>query len=317
VSHTPSIPWLDETPKVLRLLVGVSGGADSVSLLHLLKEAGFRDLVVCHLNHGLRGEESDGDEAFVANLAAELGYPSEIARAEVAALAAKAGKSVETTARESRHAFFADCAEKYGCRRVLLAHHADDQAETALWNLLRGSHGLKGMRSPHIITVGDVQLELIRPLLSLRREELRGYLQRRHLPWREDSTNSEAFAIRNRIRNEAVPLLSEITGRDIVPSLVNAIDSNRDHDAILSWALDQAHVLDPQGRLHVPALRALPSALQRAAIFRYLRIHHIPDLDRDLTNRAVDLLDPQGPTATINLPGGKQLRRREGRMLIE
>lgn len=315
--HTPPIPWLDDAPKDLRFLVGVSGGADSVSLIHMLKEAGFNNLIVCHLNHGLRGEESDADEVFVARLAADLGCSFEAARADIPALVSQSRKSIETAAREARHAFFSTCADQYSCRKVLLAHHADDQAETVLWNLLRGSHGLKGMHSAQTIMVNGGHLELVRPLLKIRREELRSYLLQRNLLWREDSTNAEAFAIRNRIRNEAIPLLSEITGRDAVASLASAAGANQEQEEILSWALDRAEVLDPQGRLHVPALRSLPAALQRAAIFRYLRQCNTPDLDRDLLDRAVGLLDPQAPGSSINLPGGKRLKRREGRMLIE
>src|SRR5690606_11858726 len=165
-----------------RWLVGVSGGADSVALLHLLVESGFRNLVVCHLDHRLRGRASAGDALFVRRLAEKLGLPCESGRADVARRMEECGGSLETVARHARHEFFAECARRHRCRRVILAHHADDQAETVMWNLLRGSHGLKGMEETRelITGSGDV-LEIHRPLLAVRREALVAWLEARRL----------------------------------------------------------------------------------------------------------------------------------------
>jgi len=313
VPFEPHVPWLSEASPVRRYLVAVSGGADSTALLHLLVNAGFGNLVVCHLDHGLRGSESAEDAEFVAKLADELDLSSDIACDDVTAVANETASSLETAGREARHRFYADCARRHDCREVLLGHHADDRAETVLWNLLRGSYGAKGMRPRQ--PLGD--LTLVRPLLGIRREELRRYLTERGLAWREDGSNAEPFAIRNRIRHEALPLLSSITGRDGVPALVRTAEAGEDQEEILAWALDRAEVLDPQGRLHLPALRELPPALQRAAVFRYLHRHGIVDLDRSLLQKAVALLDSQGETSSLNLPGGRYLRRRAGRLLIE
>jgi len=109
--------------------------------------------------------------------------------------------------------------------------------------------------------------------------------------------------------------LEDIAGRDIVPALLRAADASLEQEAITAWALDRANVRDPQGRLHLPALRALPEALQRAAIHRYLSEHGIAGLDRDLLDRALALLDPTNP-AVLNLPGDRHLRRRAGRMEV-
>jgi tRNA(Ile)-lysidine synthase len=217
--HTPvvalelKIPWLARTPRGGRWLVGVSGGADSVALLHLLLDNGFRNLVVCHLDHRLRGRASTADALFVKRLAEKLGLPCEIGRSEVRKLMAERGESMETAARNARHVFFAQCAVKHRCRRILLAHHADDQAETVLWNLLRGSYGLKGMREEQQITVERVRLRIARPLLGVRRAELVAWLEERGHPWREDASNREPVAVRNRLRNEVFPLLAELSGR--------------------------------------------------------------------------------------------------------
>lgn len=310
------VPWMTQASPRRRWLVGVSGGADSVALLRLLMAHGFRKLVVCHLNHGLRGKAAAGDAAFVAKLANGLGLPFETRKADVAKLSAERGESIETAARHERLAFFGHCAAKHRCNRLILAHHADDQAETILWNLLRGSHGLKGMSAEKRMEVsGSVELEIHRPLLACRGSELREWLGSHGWRWREDPTNAEPVAVRNRLRNEAFPLLGEITGRDPVPMLLRAAAGVDDAEGITRWALEQARVRDPQGRLHLGALRAVPEALRRAAVLDYLLESAVPGISRDLLDQALGLLDTAGP-ARINLPGGGWLRRKEGRIFL-
>lgn len=312
----PRIPWLEKASRGTRWLAGVSGGADSVALLHLLHRNGFRKIVVCHLNHRLRGRASAADARFVEKLADRLGYPCESAATDVRSRMKLHGESMETAARHARHEFFSDCAAKFRCRSILLAHHADDQAETVLWNLLRGSHGLRGMRGVQEIRIGGMPLKIIRPLLGLRHAELVQWLRDHSLDWREDASNREAVAVRNRLRNEVFPLLTEITGRDPVAAFVRGAEDSVERDAFETAMLDETNVEDPQGRLHVPAMRKLPPLLARLAVRRYLLKHGIPDTGRDLLERAVSLLDPQGPPA-INLPGGGRLRRRAGRIWVE
>jgi tRNA(Ile)-lysidine synthase len=309
-------PWFTSASRRKRWLVGVSGGADSVALLHLLIEAGFRNLVVCHIDHRLRGRASTQDARFVARLASTLGVSCENARADVAARMKATGESMETAARNARHEFFGDCAKKHRCPRILLAHHADDQAETVLWNLLRGSHGLRGMKVEQtLVTESGSRLELIRPLLGIRGKELTAWLATRGLPWKEDSSNALPIAVRNRLRNEALPLLSEISDRDAALALVRGAAETAELDQLESWALGQVQVLDPQGRLHVPVLRLLPVALQRVALRSYLQDHGVISPERSLLDRGLGLLDASGP-AVVNLPGGLSLRRREGRLFV-
>jgi tRNA(Ile)-lysidine synthase len=280
-----------------------------------LLENGFHNLVVCHLDHRLRGRASTADALFVKRLAAKLGLPCEIGRADVRKRMKESGESMETAARNARHVFFADCARKHRCRKILLAHHADDQAETVLWNLLRGSHGLKGMRGEQEITVDGVRLSLVRPLLGVRRSELVAWLEARSLRWREDASNSEPVAVRNRLRNEALPLLAEISGRDPVAALVRGAEDSAERENLENEILQAAKLLDPQGRIHLPALRKLPPALQRAALRRFLKDHAIQGADRALLERAMALLDVSNPAA-INLPGGRRLRRGAARIWI-
>ena len=313
--ESPDIPWLQSASKRRRYLVGVSGGADSVALLHLAMEAGFKNLVVCHLDHGLRGRDSRADARWVEKLAAKLGLTFEGAKADVKLLMKAQGMSLETAARHARHEFYAHCARKHRCERALLAHHADDQAETVLWNLMRGSHGLKGMSETQEIKVGRKHLELIRPLLGVRKAQLVEWLMGRGLAWREDVSNAKPIAVRNRLRNEVMPLLDEISGRDVVASLARGAVDQFELNAFVADSVEQAKVLDPQGRLHLPALRKLHPVLQRAAIKGYLEDQGIGGIERDLLDRALRLMDTKSDPA-INLPGGRQLRRRQGRLLI-
>jgi tRNA(Ile)-lysidine synthase len=287
-----------------------------VALLRLLVAGGFRKLVVCHLDHGLRGRAGAGDARFVGRLAAEFGLPLETKRVRVAELARTTRESIETAGRRARHAFFAECAAKHRCRRVMLAHHADDQAETVLWNLLRGSHGLQGIKPVQRIIVPDGgELEIHRPLLEIRRAELRTWLAAHGWEWREDGTNREPVTARNRLRLEALPLLNDIAGREVAELLVRAALADDDARQVADWALAQARVSDPQGRLHVRVLRALPAALQRAALARYLADRGVGGVTRDLLDRARAMLESDGP-AKLNLPGGMWLRRREARLVV-
>lgn len=310
------IPWFAGVSRAERWLVGVSGGADSVALLHLLVNAGFRDLIVCHLDHQLRGRASTEDARFVRRLAEKLGLECECGRIDVRERMQVRAESLETAARHARHEFFARCAENHGCHRVLLAHHADDQAETVLWNLLRGSHGMKGMREEQTMVIDGVKLQIFRPLLGLRHAELVAWLESRGLRWREDASNFEPVAIRNRLRNEVFPLLAEISGRDAVPAFTREAADAILREDLESEAVARANVLDPQGRIHLPALRKLAPDLQRAALRKFLIGRGVESIDRALLERAVGLLDI-GRAAVINLPGGGQLRRREGRLWVE
>ena len=296
-----------------KYLIGVSGGADSVALLHLLLDAGFRQLIVCHIDHQLRGAASRGDTKFVAKLCQQHNLPLFSTQLAVKKIAHQRGESLETTARHLRQGFFAQVARETRCPRIFLAHHADDQAETLLWNLLRGSHGGKGMRPHQVWNIDRKRLDAFRPLLNTRRAELRTYLVERGIPWREDASNAQPIATRNRIRNEALPLLCDIAQRDVTPMLLRQIEARDDQESLEKWALEQVKVHDPQGRLHVAAMKALPTALQALVLRDALQQQQIGEISRDLLDRCRALLtDPK--THSVNLPGGKSLRRKEGRL---
>jgi len=186
--------WREKLPS--RLLMGVSGGADSVALLHALVERGYRPHI-CHLNHGWRGAASDADEKFVRALAGKLGLSVTISRRKTA--------PTEDAARRARLAFFERVAHKTGIRTLALAHTADDQAETVLLRLIRGAGptGLAGMASERMFG----QLRVVRPLLHVTRAEVLDYLRARRLSWREDDSNWDVRFLRNRVRHVLLPLL--------------------------------------------------------------------------------------------------------------
>ncbi len=283
----------------------------------MLVSAGFRNLVVCHLDHGLRGRASTMDAKWVSRLAKELGLGCEIGKSDIVARMAERKESMETAARHARHEFFATCAKKYRCNRVLLAHHADDQAETVLWNLMRGSHGMKGMRAmQRLVTKSGRALQIERPLLGVRHAELVDWLESNGHRWREDASNAEAVAIRNRLRNEVFPLLDDVSGRDAALAFARGASDAAESDELEAWALQQANVLDPQGRLHLPVLRRLPVALQRLVIRDFLKQGRIASVDRGVIDRSLLLLDLSQP-ATVNLPGRARLRRQGGRLWID
>jgi len=292
--------WLQpDTP----YLLGFSGGRDSVALLHHLTSSGFKNIIACHLNHQLRGEESARDERFVRRLET----PFEIGQCDVSSYANEHSLSLETAARQCRHEFFERCASKYGTSLVLLAHHADDQAETLLFNLLRGSNGLKGMKEKTPIG----KLTFLRPLLNVRRAEINDYIEQHDLAYCEDSSNQDNFATRNRFRHEVMPLLNDILDRDPVPALLRAAEQENP----LKNVLEDFKLLDPQERLFLPTLRGLPEAIQKEALYRFLKKEEVSEISCDLINRSLTLLTPDGPPS-VNLPGGLRLRRKESRLFI-
>lgn len=297
-------------------LLGISGGRDSVALLHALLEEGYRKITLCHLNHQLRGLFSSDDAAFVRSLAEKHELPFEIARDNVQRRARESGVSIELAAREARHEFFALCARKHRCNRVLLAHHADDNAETALFNLCRGSSGLKGMSYESSLTVDRKKLVLLRPLLGVRRSDIDDFLEARRISYRDDASNADPFAVRNRLRHEVLPLLNEIMGRDVTPAIVRATEASQDDRECLDALVELLDLVDPQERLFLPKLRNLPESVQRRALFLYLLDSGIPDLSSNLITRCLTLLDPEAP-AKVNLPGDQFLRRRSSRIFVE
>jgi tRNA(Ile)-lysidine synthase len=295
------------------LVVAVSGGRDSLLLLHLLLRAGWTKMVVAHLNHGLRGRASGQDARFVRAVATRLGLPVEISKADVAGLASRRKQSVETIARECRQLFFREVAGRHRASHVVLAHHADDQAETILANLCRGAglNGLAGMRAVQPLD----DLVLLRPMLKMPRAEIDRLIATHALAYREDASNASAVHRRNRLRHEVLPLLDAVFARRVAPLLVRAGEQARlaadDLESRARAALANPACLGTDRRLRLGAAwQALSPSVQPLVLRLWLReIWRVPEIGQREVEQALALLQPGGP-ARINLPGGWQLRRK-------
>ncbi len=194
-----------------RVVAAVSGGSDSVALFHVLQRLAHRgDLQLAglvHLHHHIRGEAADGDAAFCRDLAARAGVPVVIGDADVPALARAAGVSLEVAGRDARQQFYQDALATLRATRVAVAHTCDDQAETVLLRLVRGS-GATGLSG-----IAPRRNHLVRPLLDVTRAELRSFLTETGQPWREDATNADCAIPRNRIRHQVLPRLRELNAQ--------------------------------------------------------------------------------------------------------
>ena len=294
-------------------LVAVSGGRDSVGLLYALHEAGHRNLVVCHLDHRLRGRASAGDAAFVKRLAEKLGVACESGAVDVKEAATGAGVSLETAGRQERHRFLADCARRHRCRLVLLAHHADDQAETVLFNLFRGSSGLRGISTMTEIRVPGFRqpLCLERPLLAVSRAELDAWMAAREIKFREDATNGGTEPVRNKLRHLLLPAICEAMGRDVRPAICRAAEIASSEQAFLD-ALVMPAAQEPT--LDTRPLAALPLALQRRTILLWLKAQGFPGTGFDEVEAVRGMLDPGSGPARVNLPGNRFVRRTRGKL---
>ncbi len=301
-------------PTNARYLVGVSGGRDSVVLLHWLLHRGYKRLIVCHLDHGLRGRASRADVAFVRRLAEKWKLPFATGKRDVAGLAAMTHQSIEQTAREMRLGFFQVTAMRRRCDTVFLGHHADDQVETFLLRLLRGagSHGLGAMRE--VTDFGD--LRLIRPFLGVWRSEIDAYVAEHRLKFREDASNLELSATRNRVRHLMIPDLEAQFGRYVRQNIWRAASVLAEEDAYLDSLVPHIFLGDEEP-LSVKELTAMPVPLQRRTIMRWLRANGIRDLSYNVIERVRSLLAPGGAVAKVNLPGDRHARRRAGVIFLE
>lgn len=326
-----------------RYLVGVSGGRDSVALLHWLFNVGYKDLVVCHLNHQLRGRSSDADARFVEKLTASYDRKAigqalrlvgsrmdkrsarpttrkadlhfELGAVNVRALAAKQKISIEAAAREARYSFFAKAAKRHRCRTIFLAHHADDLVETFLINLFRGAGtaGLSGMREVSTRQVDDVDVAIVRPLLGVWRKEIDSYLREHRIKFREDPSNRNLNPLRNRIRHRIIPYLEKILGRNIRQNIWRTAIIAAEEEKWINEELPESTNED----LSLATVRALPVALQRRVILKWLRAQNVSEVGFDVIERVRALLDQNARVAKVNLTKGLHARRRAGRIFIE
>ena len=296
-----------------RCLIGVSGGRDSVVLRHQLLAAGFRQLIVCHLDHALRTDSAE-DARFVSDLAQKHGLESVIGRQDVAGRAKRRRQSLETAGREARFDLFAQTARNRECPRLFLAHHADDQVETFLFNVFRGSAGggLAGIRPLSTQVVGGITLQISRPLLGVWREEIDAYVARHQLEFREDASNADPQFTRNRLRRELIPAIEQALGREVKRPIWRAAEVMRAEDELLGSLIP---AWCTAAELETSALNAQPLALQRRILHAWLRSQGVPNIGFEEVEAVRGLLT--GRRAKVNLPGGRHARRRARKLFLE
>lgn len=291
-------------------VVAVSGGADSVALLRALAACGFMPLSVAHVNHQLRGAESDADEAFVRELAAALGVPCRVKSVDVAAL----GGNVESTARRVRYEFFAEVVAEAGATWVATGHTADDQAETVLHRLVRGTgiQGLRGIAACGIASGAKPQAAIIRPLLTVTRAEILVYLTELGQPFREDSSNADPRFTRNRIRHELLPLLRTFNP-EVVSLLARLASHAADaHEIITAHAaavLAKAERPLAGGTVILDATALGPSPAVIRAVLRIVWEREgwpMDQMNADAWDRACEVV--AGTTAAWDFPAGVTMR---------
>ena len=324
IGRVEHMRWIQINTSLLRLvspgaryLIGVSGGRDSVALLHWLVECGYSKLIVCHLNHRLRGRSSRADAIFVQKLAANYDVALALGAIDVRALAVRTKQSIETAARDARYKFFAQVAKRRRCRTIFLGHHADDLVETFLINLFRGAGpvGLNAMRAVSVRKIDNVKLQIVRPLLGVSREQIDDYVRKHRLKFREDASNKNLAPLRNRIRHRIIPEIEKELGRNVRGTIWRAATIAAEEENFFEALLPEK--LSKLTTLAVKPLRAMPIAVQRRMLHEWLRERDVPDLSFDLVERVRALLDLSNRAAKTNLPQDRHVRRRAGQIFIE
>ena len=314
-----------------RIGIAVSGGADSVALLHLLLELQRQlgvILSVAHFNHQLRGRASDDDEKFVSKLAERYGLEFHVGRTNVASKAKQQKLNLEDAARRARYGFFSELVKEGKVMQVAVGHAADDQAETVLAHILRGT-GLAGLGGIH-----PVSQHIVRPLLQIRRAALRVYLKERKQTWREDATNRDTAKLRARIRKKLLPMLEKHFQPSTVEHLLALAQFAREDDAHLEFTAEmRARILskktDGTIRIHVRELQCLPKRskiksgdvdpllkLRTRSLTRRMVRHIVKqvktragELGSQHVEAVLDLAERAESGKLLQLPGGVEVRR--------
>ncbi len=307
----------DMLPAGETVLCAVSGGADSMCLLHLLcslgKTGGFL-VSAAHYNHHLRGAESGRDAAFVRDWCQRREIPFYYGEGDVSAAAKSAGEGIEETARRLRYAFLEDTASQLGATRIATAHNADDNGETLLLHLVRGS-GLQGLAGIH-----PRRGRVVRPLLTTSRTEIEAYLKEHHIPHVEDATNQDTAYSRNFLRHEVMPLLKQLNPK-LAEALSSTAQSLREDQAFLQTltgqALSEARQTGDGVSYPAESLAKLPEPLAFRAVQGLAELAGgSAVLSRVHRETVLELVRGKHPSKQADLPGGLTVRRVYGQLLL-
>ena len=312
-----------------RVLTGVSGGADSVCLALVLKELGF-DVAVAHVNHGLRGAESDTDEEFTKELAGTLGVPFFATKVALSGPAPAASAlwlsrrplpggeaNLEAAGREARRQFFIETARRRGYTKIALAHTRNDRVETFLMNLLRGA-GSEGL-----VSMAPVSGNTIRPLIETGRNEVEAYLTENNQSWRTDSSNFDLGFARNRLRHAVIPELESRFNPSLIQTLARTVEILEAEDAWMRAVADQwlsEHGRKEENDFLIPAaeLKSAPAGLVRRILRTVLRLagSGLRDVSFGHIEAVRALLEEGKSGKFVQIPGGLQAAREFGRLVF-
>jgi len=312
-----------------RVLAGVSGGADSVCLALVLNELGL-DVAVAHVNHGLRGAESDTDEEFTKELAGTLGVPFFATKVALSGPAPAASAlwlsrrplpggeaNLEAAGREARRQFFIETARRRGYTKIALAHTRNDRVETFLMNLLRGA-GSEGL-----VSMAPVSGNTIRPLIETGRNEVEAYLTENNQSWRTDSSNFDLGFARNRLRHAVIPELESRFNPSLIQTLARTVEILEAEDAWMRAVADQwlsEHGRKEENDFLIPAaeLKSAPAGLVRRILRTVLRLagSGLRDVSFGHIEAVRALLEEGKSGKFVQIPGGLQAAREFGRLVF-
>jgi len=311
-----------------KLVVAVSGGADSVCLLHILAQWQSRlrlKLHIAHINHQLRGEESATDAAYVSDLTYKLGIPATIEGHNVKAYQQQKQLSLEEAAREVRYSFLARVAESIGAKYIAVGHTRDDHIETILMHIVRGTGmaGLQGLQHSTTLQLADkkTNLKLIRPLITVSRKDTKNYCNHFQLSERSDSSNVSHYFFRNRIRQELLPIMRSYN-QGIDASLIRLADIASSDVSFIEQHVSRlwkqvADVNNNAIYLNTEKLSKLHLSLQRQILRKAIEqlSGNLKDFEADHINTMIDFLTrPAGKS--LHLPRGLRLVKEYGRMVL-
>ena len=291
--------WIEEQrllPDSGLVIAGLSGGADSMAMAHMLHQLLPAGRLVCaHINHGIRGEAAERDQAFVEDWCRKEGIPLQVLRANVPEEAKKTGEGLEACGRRVRYAFFQSLSLGEN-DRIATAHTRSDQAETVLLHLVQGA-GARGLSG-----IPTKRENIIRPVLCLSREEIEEYCRENHIQWCTDATNEEIEYTRNRIRHQVLPLL-----RDMNPSIEETLERTafslkRDADCLEEMAQKSLEQVRVEKGLSVKAIQALPEAVAVRVLARYFQEQGCPRPETVHLEQALTAVQRGG--GRLSVPGG-------------